>query len=270
MTDRKILIIVTVDIMAWNLLRPWLEGLRDAGYEVHIACSRGKYFDRLSEAGFIMHPVRLRRTVNMCAHVIPLIQLIGIIRSGRFTLVNAHSPVAAAVGRLAAAFTSVDHIVYTVHGFYFHDRMHPFLRNLLIALEWLLGRWTDAFMFVSDEDRCTARSLGISGANALITTIYNGVDPAIYRPGLPEDDLSGLRAAHGMRNRPVVGIVGRIVREKGYREFLDMASALTAGGFDATYLVVGDSLPRTAIDSVRNSADGSPRHVWTTDSYSPG
>lgn len=241
--DNRILVVVTVDIMAWNLLRPWLDGLREAGFEVHIACSRGKYFDRLSGAGYIMHPVRLRRSFNVFAQIIPLIQLTGIIRAGRFTIVNTHSPVAAAVGRLAATLASVDHIVYTVHGFYFHDRMNPFLRNQLIALEWLFGRWTDAFMFVSDEDKRTAESLGISGSNALTMTIYNGVDPAIYRPPSPEDGLDQLLALHGISRRPVVGIVGRIVKEKGHREFLEMARALTARGFDATYLVVGDSLP---------------------------
>ncbi len=242
-TARKILVVVTVDVMAWLLLRPWLDGLRDAGYEVNIACSRGKYFDQLAGAGYIMHPVLFRRTFNIFAHVIPLVQLAGIIRSGRFTLVNTHSPVAAALGRLAAAFASVDHIIYTVHGFYFHDRMHPFLRNPLIALEWLFGRWTDSYMFVSEEDRRSAEALGIAGTNAFTTTIYNGVDPAIYRPAIPEDDLGALRAVHGMRNRPTVGIVGRIVKEKGHREFLHMATALTAEGLDATYLVVGDSLP---------------------------
>jgi glycosyltransferase involved in cell wall biosynthesis len=40
----------------------------------------------------------------------------------------------------------------------------------------------------------------------------------------------------------VIGTVGRIVREKGYREFLEMAARLTAEGLAATYLVVGDSL----------------------------
>jgi hypothetical protein len=37
--------------------------------------------------------------------------------------------------------------------------------------------------------------------------------------------------------------VGRIVKEKGYREFLEMARGITESGIDATYLVVGDSLP---------------------------
>lgn len=240
--QRRLLAIVTVDVMAWLLLRPWLEGLRNAGFDVHIACAKGKYFDQLAAAGFIMHPVRFRRTFNIFAHIIPFIQLIFILRAGRFQIANTHSPVAAAVGRLAAVFASVDNIIYTVHGFYFHDRMVPFLRNQLIALEWFFGRWTDAFMFVSDEDRRTAQRLGICGANARVCTIYNGVDVDLYHPP-PHSRSEALRLEHSLSDRPVVGIVGRIVREKGHREFLEMAIALTRSGIDATYLVVGDSLP---------------------------
>ena len=240
--QRKLLVIVTVDIMAYVLLRPWFEGLRAAGFEVHIACAKGKYFDQLADAGFLMHPVRFRRTFNIFAHIVPLFELIGILRSGGFQIVNTHSPVAAAVGRMAAVFASVDNIIYTVHGFYFHDRMPPVLANPIIALEWFLGRWTDGFMFVSDEDRRTAERLGICGVNANLCTIRNGVDMGLFHP-LPDNGSEELRVQHGFADRPVVGIVGRIVREKGYREFLDMARGLTESGIDATYLVVGDSLP---------------------------
>jgi lipopolysaccharide/colanic/teichoic acid biosynthesis glycosyltransferase/glycosyltransferase involved in cell wall biosynthesis len=233
-SDKKVLAIVTVDIMAWVLLRPWLEGLQDAGFKVHIACAKGQYYDQLGACGFIMHPVSFRRTFNVFAHVVPFFELIAILRAGRFQIVNTHSPVAAAVGRMAAAFAPVENIIYTVHGFYFHDRMPKLLASPIIALEWFLGRWTDAFMFVSDEDRRTAQRLGICGVHARVCTIYNGVDVDIYRPAADSDVV---------RDRPVVGVVGRIVKEKGYREFLEMARAITESGIDATYLVVGDSLP---------------------------
>jgi glycosyltransferase involved in cell wall biosynthesis len=239
----KLLAVVTVDIMAWVLLRPWLEGLQNAGYEVHIACARGKYYDQLVDAGFIMHPVAMRRTFNIFAHIVPFFELCKVLRSQHFVAVNTHSPVAAALGRSAAAICGAHPIIYTVHGFYFHDRMTSALRWPLVAMEWLFGRWTDAFMFVSDEDRRTARRLGICATNALSRTILNGVNMETYHPPSTSAVEAELGQLHGLRNRPVVGIVGRIVKEKGYREFLEMATALTESGVDATYLVVGDSLP---------------------------
>lgn len=238
----KVLAIVTVDIMAWVLLRQWLQGLQEAGFEVHIACARGQYYDLLAGAGFTMHPIRFRRTFNVFAHIVPFFELLMLLRSGKFQTVNTHSPVAAAVGRCAAAFAGVGQIIYTVHGFYFHDRMPAIQRKAFVAFEWLLGRWTDGFMFVSDEDRQTAQETGICGVNAHVCTIYNGVELDVFRPRLlnPADEL---RLKHALPVRPVVGCVGRIVKEKGYREFLEAAILITQKGIDATWMVVGDSLP---------------------------
>ncbi len=239
---RKVLAIVTVDIMAWVLLRQWLEGLQQAGFEVHIACARGKYYDQLAGVGFIMHPIRFQRTFNLFAHIVPFFELLMLLRSGTFEIINTHSPVAAAVGRFAAAVAGVDKIIYTVHGFYFHDRMPAIQRKTFVAFEWLLGRWTDAFMFVSDEDRQTAQETGICGVNARTCTIYNGVDLEVFRPRT-FNPAHELRLKHALAARPVVGCVGRIVKEKGYREFLEAAILVTQKGIDATWMVVGDSLP---------------------------
>jgi glycosyltransferase involved in cell wall biosynthesis len=165
-------------------------------------------------------------------------------RDEKFVVVNAHSPIAAAVGRLAAYICGVKRIIYTVHGFYFHDRMSRPQRFVLCSVEWLLGRITDGFMFVSDEDRHTAQRLGIAGTNARVCTIYNGVDIDVFKPHAPADpSLKDLRGRHELTGSIIVGTVGRIVKEKGYREFLAMAEQLTNEGIDAKFIVVGDSLP---------------------------
>ena len=240
----KILVIAAVDVMVWRLLLPWLRELKDRGFEVHIACSPSDYFDRLEDAGFQMHAVQLRRDFNVFAHLRAAFELIRLIRSIGVAVVNTHSPIGAAVGRLAAFVSGVDTIVYTVHGFYFHDRMPWPQRCAFTAIEWLLGRFTDGFMFVSEEDCQTARRLGIAGRNTKVCTIYNGVDVDCYRPRVVDDPVvKELRHRHHLGEQIVIGTVGRIVKEKGYREFLGMAARLTREGVDATYVVVGDSLP---------------------------
>jgi glycosyltransferase involved in cell wall biosynthesis len=88
-------------------------------------------------------------------------------------------------------------------------------------------------MFVSDEDRRTALRLGIVTDARRATTIYNGVDLNRFRPH-PETRAAG--------RRMVAGIVARIVREKGYVEFLEMAFALLRANQPVNFLIVGDSL----------------------------
>lgn len=239
----RVLAVCTLDLMAWVLLRPWLQALQDAGFRVEIACSRGRYFDPLS-AEFVVHEIPLRRSFNVFRHLAPLWGIARLLRRERFDIINVHGPVAAAVTRVAACFVRGPLVINTVHGFYFHENMHPLLRRLFITIEWILGRVTDAFMFVSDEDRQTAERTGIAEGKPTVT-LLNGCDVGQYCPRSAKPaETEELRRRHGiLPSSTVVGIVGRVVREKGYREFLDMARAIGRKWPNTVFLVVGDSLP---------------------------
>jgi len=241
-TSTKTLAICNVDAMAWQFLRPWLAALRGRGHEVHICCTPGRYFDQLAEEGFHMHPVTIHRGLNVARNLKPLVQLYRLVRRGRFDIVNTHSPVASGVGRLAARLAGARNIIYTVHGFYFHDNMRPLAWKLAVAVEWLLGRITDRFLFVSDEDRRTALATGIASSAAQTRTIRNGVDLGRFRPRRPGEETA-LRDKLGIpRHHRVVGTVTRLVKEKGYRELLAAARVLLREHHDVTFLVVGGNL----------------------------
>jgi len=190
-----------------------------------------------------MHEVHLRRSFAPWNHVRSFWELYNLIRSGAFDVVNTHGPVAAAVGRIAAWLGGRPKIVNTVHGFYFHDNMPALLRWPIMATEWLIGRITDGFMFVSEEDHCTARRTGIAPVRSRTTTLFNGVDLNLYAPAASPAETRDLKRRLGVEDgAPVIGIVGRIVREKGYREFLQMAQNVLQR-HKAVFLVVGDTLP---------------------------
>jgi glycosyltransferase involved in cell wall biosynthesis len=229
--------------MAWKLLLPWLRSLADADYEVHIACSRSEYFEQLAAAGYFMHEIPFRRRLNPLVHIVPLVMLYRLIRRERFTLVILHSPVAAAVGRVAAWVARIPIIIYVVHGFYFHDDMAKRKRKFYVMVEWLLGRITSSFMFVSDEDRQTALRERIARDPARATTIYNGVDLGAYPVKGPGSQAAKVLSTLGIpESAVVVGIVGRLVKEKGYLEFAQMAEFVSAGRRDVYFLVVGGVL----------------------------
>jgi lipopolysaccharide/colanic/teichoic acid biosynthesis glycosyltransferase/glycosyltransferase involved in cell wall biosynthesis len=239
---RRILVVTAVDAMAWLLLRPYLHGLARAGYEVHIACMPGVFLARLQSEGFHLHPVHMRRSFNPFVHLRPVLELVKLLQSIRFSAISLHSPIAAGVARLAAAFVRRPNLTYVVHGFYFHEGTPWFWRKMLVAIEWILGGLTDAFVFVSEEDRQTALRAGIVRNGAAAVTIHNGVDLAAFSPRPPAAVVSRKGELRIPADAPVVGIVARIVKEKGYREFFEMARALRDGGSEARFLVVGDSL----------------------------
>jgi glycosyltransferase involved in cell wall biosynthesis len=230
--------------MAWILLRPWLRTLIEAGTEVHLACNPTRYFDLLRAEGINVHAVPIHRSFNPLAHFSALLCLYRVARRGRFGVMSLHSPVAAAVGRLAGWLAGCPRVVYTVHGFYFHDNMPRMPRALFLGIEWLLGALTDHFFFVSEEDYQMAVRLGIARSSEQATLIANGVNLVRYHPVAHDSEIEGLRLELGIpSDSPVVGIVGRLVKEKGYREFFRMAQSLADAGERPTFLVVGDSLP---------------------------
>jgi glycosyltransferase involved in cell wall biosynthesis len=166
-------------------------------------------------------------------------------RRERFDAVTCHSPVAGAVGRIAARLAGVPRVIYTVHGFYFHEETPAPLRRLLVAAEWLLGRLTTHFAFVSEEDRQTALRTGIAASERQTTTIHDGIDLARFSGASSAGDEAAFERALQARARgcAVVGIVARLVREKGYQEFLAMARRVAGAGREVVFLVIGRSLP---------------------------
>jgi glycosyltransferase involved in cell wall biosynthesis len=159
------------------------------------------------------------------------------LRAEKFDMVHVLTPVAALAGRLAAWRAGVPHIVYTAHGFYFHEHMPWPKRAAHIGLEWLAGRTTDLLLTQAQEDAATARRLGL--ARGPIHAIGNGSYPARFRPALPHETMrADIRAALGTPpDRPVILMVGRLVAEKGYPELVEAMREV-----DAELWIVGERL----------------------------
>ncbi|MEB3329557.1 MAG: glycosyltransferase family 4 protein [Candidatus Sericytochromatia bacterium] len=237
----KLLVICALDLTAWAFLRPQLQAMRARGWEVHLACSPGPRLPALAAAGIRCHPIPISRRLLDAGHVLTLARLWRLMRAERFDLVHVHTPIAAALGRVAARLAGVPRVAYTAHGFYFHDEMAPGPRRLHIALERALGRLTDAMIAVSGEDAATAVQLGILPA-ARVTHVPNGIDPGRFGQA-PGAELAAWRARLGLPpDALVVGTMGRLVREKGFGELFEAIARLAPHHPRLHLLVVGDAL----------------------------
>ena len=172
------------------------------------------------------------------SHVRAYRALVLLLRKEQFDIIQVHTPIAAAIGRLAAWREKVPTVVYTAHGFYFHDRMWIPKRLVFMAIEWFLGRFTDVLFTQSQEDAVTARRFGLCRTGR-IRAIGNGVDPKVFYPMRNPEERKRRRV--GLDTKPgscVIMMVGRLVAEKGYRELFCAMMHL-----DAELWVVGERLP---------------------------
>lgn len=234
----KILQVATSGITFKALLLPLVDRLEDEGYEVHLTCSDSKQTQELIERGYRITPILIERKIAPISNLKSLWRLYRFIRAEKFDAVHVHTPIAAVVGRIAAKMAGVKVIIYTAHGFYFHDRMSRKVRAVVLGLEKLLGRMTHMLLTQSSEDAATAVDEGICPKER-VRWIGNGVDVASFH----HISVNGGERWEGLtKGDRVVGFVGRMVGEKGIAELIDAMDIVTKAVPDAKLMLVGDTL----------------------------
>ena len=247
----KICQLCTVDFTLYHFLLPLMTEMREAGHDVVGVCADGALVGAVRDAGFRVETPPLARSFNPLQATKAFAALYKLFRRERFDLVHVHTPAAAFVGRLAARWARVPRIVYTAHGFYFHEHMPWPKRWLIIAMEWLAGRFTHTLFTQSEEDAAAALRLGLCRGGDVLA-IGNGSDPNRFYPGKNEEVRQRVRASLDVTDaRPVIVMIGRLVAEKGYPELVEAMRRL-----DAHLWIIGERLPsdhaREIDDILRN------------------
>jgi len=235
----KILHLTAIDLTIWAFLLPLLGRLRSAGLQVQLACSPGPHLEELQTQGYLVHQIRIARRLISPRHLSALWQLYRLMRRERFDLVHVHTPVAGALGRLAARLAGVPLIFYTSHGFYLAGP--PPARRSFLGIERFLGqRCTDFLFTVSGEDRELAIREKIAPPQRLLWTQGVGLETARYDLTLSQTQKAALKNSLGLAPQDrVIGFIGRLVCEKGIEELLLALAQVRERFPDVKLLLIG-------------------------------
>ena len=202
-----------------------MDGMHAAGWEVTAVCSDGKEIAGLRTQGYRIDTIPIARSMSPWLALRSLLTLTRYFRRQKFDVLHAHTPVAALIGRIAAKLAGIPLVIYTAHGFYFHDDMPRCNRTLFVILERIGGRFTDLLFCQSAEDAEDAVSEGISPVGRVMA-IGNGVDVARFDPAKVGSGDTARTALGIPKEAFVVGLIGRQVQEKGVGEFLQALATL--------------------------------------------
>ena len=236
----KILQITAIATTVKHLLLPLIERLKNEGCKVQTVCSDGQYVTDLKEKGYNITTININRKISIFSNLKTLFSIYTFIRKKRFDIVHVHTPVASVLGRIAAKLAGVPIVIYTAHGFYFHENMAGWKRHIVVWLEKIIGRlFTDTLLTQSAEDRQAAIQKKIIAKNR-IEWIGNGVD--INRFVTAEGD-NNLKNSLGIPNgNRVIGFTGRIVKEKGIGELILAFIRVKQAIPDVKLMIIGDTL----------------------------
>jgi glycosyltransferase involved in cell wall biosynthesis len=171
-------------------------------------------------------------------------ELLGILRRERFDVVHTHNAKPGVMGRIGARLAGTACVVNTVHGFDATPEDRPARRAAFMGAEWCAARFSDVELYQGREDLLRARRSWIVGADKGVF-LGNGIDLARFDPWrIAPERVASTRADLGLRpDDLVVGTVGRLVGEKGYRELFRAARTVRARSPHVRFLAVGDGDP---------------------------
>ncbi len=240
----KLLHICAVGFTVKNLLRPQIDYFLARGLQVEVACSPGAEVTELQHQGYTVHPVPIERRIAPGSNLRSVLALTGLIRRQRYDAVHVHTPVASVLGRLAARLAGTPCLLYTAHGFYFHDEMPRRTYRLYHSIERAAGWLTDLILTQSREDFETAAKTRLC-PRAKLRYLGNGVDLERFRRDRLEPRAQqALGQALGIPAGafPVIGMTGRITAEKGYRELIAALAQVRRTFPQTCLLVIGGQL----------------------------
>lgn len=259
----KLVHVLTVS-SSLDFLRGQLRYMTGHGIELHLTASPdGDALALFAQAeGVTPHAVPMTRAMTPLADLRALWRLYRLLGTLEPDVVQAGTPKAGFLGVLAAFARRVPVRIYHMHGIR-GMTAQGWQRRILMATEALTCRLATSVLCVSASTRQTALDAGLCGPEKIVVLgagSCNGVDARQrFDPSsFSAQGRAELRARLQLSPEgPVLGFVGRVVRDKGIVELASAWEQL-AREFPALQLVlVGpqereDAVPRTVIDALRD------------------
>ena len=216
---------------------PLAVAARKAGFAVHVATSAGPQSGRVTDLGFVHHPLPLSRSGrNPLDELRSLWSIYRLMRNIRPRLVHLVTIKPVLYGGLAARVAGVPAVVAAISGlgtvFIAHDAKRSwFLRGIEYLYRLALGHKNIKVVFQNPDDCTVIASLGRLRDEQTALVKSAGVCLEQY---LVYQEPSGV---------PVVTFASRLLKDKGIREFVEAARLLKARGIAARFWLAGSLDP---------------------------
>ncbi|MBI2644498.1 MAG: glycosyltransferase family 4 protein [Candidatus Wildermuthbacteria bacterium] len=222
------------------LLLPQLLFLKERGYDISVVCPEGRFNEDIKKSGVRLTPIPFQRKMNPFSDLLFFIRLFFYFRKEKFDIVHTHNPKPELFGQLAARLAGVPIIVNTVHGFPFNEKSSFLKRRLFILIEKIAALCSD-HVFSQSEAGVQVLIKEKIAAPEKVQFLGNGIDLKRFDPmRFAKQDIEQKKQELGIDpHTKIIGIVARLVREKGYLELFEAFSRILVRFPQTMLLIVG-------------------------------
>lgn len=225
-----------------------IQRLISEGAEVSVICSNESQLSAFAARFNIpYYVVSFDRGYNLVADMKALMSLIKLFRSLKLDVVIGATPKAGLLSMLASSLVGVKKRIYHIFGFPF-ETAKGFTRRLLISIERLSATCATNILPISQSIAQVCINNRITQSKKLCrdyALTIGGVDMVRFDPALVKSDRLKQELNIGDGDL-VIGFVGRITRDKGIYDFIDVIKSLKYDNLK--FLIIGDNDARLPVD----------------------
>lgn len=218
-----------------------LERLDPQRFTPYIICKEpGPMTEEAERKGInCLYSRNLQRDISPVKDLLAFWQLYRLFRQYRFDVVHSHSSKTGVIGRIAAKLAGVPMITHTVHGYAFPAANSQLEKWIFLAMEWLGTKCSDKIICLHETDRDIAKKT-LGASDQQLAVLANGVNTTKYAPATTELKQAMREQLDISNDDVVVGMVGRLWRQKNPQAFINAAINLLSNSVVAHFVLVGD------------------------------
>jgi len=179
MSTLRILLAASVPVHFRAFHLPWVKRLRELGCVVHGAADRISEMPECVAAFNEVHDIPFPRSpLKLSAAARAGRNLANVLLERKVDLVHVHTPVTAFITRKFAHPQRARGLkmVYTAHGFHFHQNGNLITNFAFEFLERWAAKWTDFLVVINRDDEAAAQRVGIISKDRLFFMPGVGID----------------------------------------------------------------------------------------------
>lgn len=235
---RKALFVATVDSHIELFLLPYLEMLKNAGYEIHVATSTSKpinFCDKKIQLPITRSPLN---PLNLKA----IKKLKKIVNEEDYDIIHCHTPVGGVVARLAAKNSrkTGTRVIYTAHGFHFYKGAPLHYWMIFYPIEKYLAKYTDTLITINQEDYKRAKNKFSKRCNNIEYIPGVGINENKIKKPLTQKQRQSLRKSLGIKEDDIIlTCIGRLDANKNQGLLIKSMRNLTKKNKNYKLLLIG-------------------------------
>jgi glycosyltransferase involved in cell wall biosynthesis len=184
----------------------------------------------------------MKRDISFINDFFSIISIIKAIWREKPDVLHSHSPKAGGLCGFVGRLMRVPKIVYTVHGWTYHEERSAIQKTLIYFFSWLTSILSHQVIVVSKNDLSAIKKMPFCTKKT--TYIKNTITEPIFLP--KEQSINFLENSLGidLNNKFIIGTIAELHQNKGLGYAIEAISKIASNNKEFIYLIIGEGEKR--------------------------